>query len=96
MAFPKGLGVIACTCVIFHRESVNFVSHAGGDWQMYCDDKAHDFTDPLVLQNDITSVHVEHLVAKDSTLIELADLGVNMGAERGTVGDPWVRFDDFD
>jgi hypothetical protein len=75
---------------------VNFVSHAGGDWQMYCDDKAHDFNDPKVLKNDLALVHVAHLLAKDGTLEEIADLPIDVGAERDYVGGPWIRFEDKD
>lgn len=63
---------------------------------MYCDDKAHDFADPLVLKNELGLVHVDHLIKQDSTLGELADLPVDMGAERGNVGGPWIRFHDSD
>lgn len=63
---------------------------------MYCDDEAHDLTDPLILKHELGLVHIDHLRRQDSTLDALADLLVDMGAERGNVGEPWIRFHDSD
>lgn len=96
MPFPDNLGVITCQCVLSKYEPVRFVSHAGGDWQMYCSDANHDFTDEAAMQRELTLVHVAHLLARDATLQEIADLPVDMGAERTHPGGPWTYFPDAD
>lgn len=96
MRFPESLGVIACPCVLRGGKPVLAVSHAGGDWQMYCSWQGHDFSDHETLRKEFRLVHVEHLVAEDPTLLELGDLPDDMGAEREAIGMPWVRFEDKD
>lgn len=75
---------------------VLFVSHAGGDWQMYCHYKNHDFESPEAMEKDLVVVHIAHLLARDPTLDAVADLPVDMGAEREAVGSEWARFADSD
>ena len=96
MAFPDKLGTIACTCVVKERKPVLFVSHAGGDWQMYCHWTNHDFDDEQVLRNELMPVHIAHLVALGPTLDEVAGLPPDMGAERRRVAGPWARHEDKD
>jgi len=96
MTYPENLGTITCRCVLFEGQPVLFVSHAGGDWQMYCDWRNHDFSDPDVLKNELVLAHVGHLVACDPTLNEVADLPADMAAERSRVGGPWERYADSD
>lgn len=95
MSFPINLGTIACQCVISGAKPVLFVSHAGGDWQMYCHWKNHDFSSPNIAQ-ELKTVHVAHLVNLDSTLNAVADLPVDMGAERMQIGGAWERYEDKD
>lgn len=78
------------------RMPVLFVSHAEGDWQMYCHDSNHDFNDEQHMRNALTVVHVAHLVARDPTLNDVADLPVDMGAERTRIGGTWTRYTDED
>jgi hypothetical protein len=73
-----------------------FVSHAGTDWQMYCDDKNHDFDDVLAMKRDLILVHVTHLLAIDPSLNAIADLPTDMAAEREAVGSSWMRFSNSD
>lgn len=96
MTFREDLGVIACRCVLKGDKPVLFVSHAGGDWQMYCHDKNHDFDDPKAMEKEIVLAHAAHLVSRDPTLNAVADLPVDMGAERDDVGAEWSRFRDAD
>ena len=96
MQFADNLGVIACRCVVEQGKPVLFVSHAGGDWQMYCHDSNHDFNDDEHLRNEMRVVHVGHLLAHDPSLNRIADLPVDMGAERTEVGGEWHRFADKD
>ena len=95
MPFPDNLGTIACPCVISGSKPVLFVSHGGGDWQMYCHWKNHNFEDHEVLKT-LSVVHVAHLVARDATINEVADLPADMGAERTHVGAMWQRYEDED
>ncbi|MEQ1515402.1 MAG: hypothetical protein ABL931_02810 [Usitatibacteraceae bacterium] len=96
MRYPESLGVITCRCVMEERKAILFVSHAGGDWQMYCHWKNHDFSSPETLQKQLVLVHVEHLLAQDRTIEEVADLAIDVGAERETVGGEWLRYEDRD
>lgn len=95
MTFPADLGAIACQCVISGARPVLAVSHSGGDWQMYCDWQSHDFRSPDITM-ELKLVHVAHLLAQDPTLEAVADLPIDMGAERPHVGGAWQRFDDGD
>jgi hypothetical protein len=96
MSFSDSLGVITCRCVLEAKEPVLFVSHAGGDWQMYCRDTNHNFKDELAMKRELVVSHIAHLVAQDPTLNNISDLAVDMGAERSHVGGAWVRFKDAD
>ncbi len=62
---------------------------------MYCHWKSHDFGSPGIPQ-ELKVVHVAHLAALDPTLEAVADLPVDMGAERTHVGGPWERYEDKD
>ena len=92
MTFREDLGVIACHCVVLGEKPVLFVSHAGGDWQMYCHDSNHDFESDEAMKRDLCTVHIGHLLARDPGLHAVADLPVDMGAEREAAGAAWVRF----
>jgi len=94
--FPDDLGVITCRCVLEQDKPILFASHAGGDWQMYCHDSNHDFGNESALAEEMRVVHIAHLVARDSTLNQIADLPIDMGAERAEVGGNWTRFKDQD
>ncbi|QGJ20009.1 MULTISPECIES: hypothetical protein [unclassified Polaromonas] len=96
MTSTETLGVIACRCVVNHSKPVLFVSHAGGDWQMYCRAENHDFNDAQAMKRDLVTVHLAHLVAMDPTLHAVIDLPLDMGAERMDVGGQWTRFRDAD
>lgn len=95
MPFPEGLGVISCSCVIFEGKPVLAVSHAGGDWQMYCSWDGHDFASPNIAQ-ELKVVHVAHLIARDPALESLAELPIDQGAERASTEADWEYFDDSD
>lgn len=66
------------------EEPVTYVSHdADGDWQ-FLGDSMSDGGGPVV-------VCLHHPIDKDASLKELADLPLGWIAERGAVGEPWVR-----
>lgn len=95
MSFPENLGVISCDCVISGGKPVLAVSHAGGDWQMYCSWSGHDFASTDIAQ-ELKLVGIGHLLARDPGLALLADLPVDRGAERVSLTQSWVFFDDSD
>jgi hypothetical protein len=96
MNFREDTGVLTCRCVMENRKPVLFVSHAGGDWQMYCHDQNHDFNDPAAMKRELVVVHAGHLLSHDPTLNGIADLPADTGAERSAVGADWVRFANAD
>ena len=96
MPFDERLGAITCQCVLHEEKPVLWVSRAGGDWQMYCHWENHDFESPEALATELTLVHVAHLLAIDRTLEAVADLAVDMAAERQFVGGAWERYADSD
>ena len=96
MPFPDHLGTITCHCVLRDSAPVLAVSHAGGDWQMYCSFEAHDFDSEAAMAKELTVVHIAHLTRMDPTLEQIADLDVDTGAERTCVGGAWTRFADRD
>lgn len=96
MSFPEDLGTIACRCVAERGRPVLAVSHAGGDWQMYCGFDNHDFQSKAAMANELLVVHIARLAGQDATLNEVSDLPVDMGAERSAVGMEWIRFSDSD
>ena len=73
---------IACRCVIEGQLPVRWVSHAGGDWQMYCHVDAHDFSEHSQdYENNIQLVHIT--IAKNMMLIcNLYDLPPDRGLSR--------------
>lgn len=96
MTFPENLGTITCRCVADGIKPVLAVSHAGGDWQMYCAFDDHDFEDRDAMARELVVIHIAHLVRRDGSLEAVADLPIDMGAERTAVGAEWTRFRDAD
>ncbi|TXJ06746.1 MAG: hypothetical protein E6Q25_08605 [Acinetobacter sp.] len=95
--FPNYLGVIACCCVIEGRLPVRWVSHAGGDWQMYCHVDAHDFSDESTdFEQNIQLTPMAQLLKYDADLQQLYDLAIDKGAYRDSVDTVWQYFDDVD
>jgi len=75
--------VFTCSHVWADGQAILFVSHDGdGDWQFLCGGE-HDDDKPVL-------VCLEHVVERDPTVNEVADLGCNHTAERREVGAEWV------
>ncbi len=96
MGFPPELRIRTCRCVAERGEPVLCVTHANGEWQMYCHWDNHAFGDERVEREELVVATAGHLVALDPTLDQVADLPVDMGAERSERGFLWSRFDDSD
>ena len=79
---PDNLGVYVCSHVFENTRQILYVCRADGDWQFLCGDDDHD--------DDCHLVGVGHLIKRDSTLNELADLKPAWEAERKEVSASWV------
>jgi hypothetical protein len=58
--------------------------HDEGDWQFLCGTESHG-------ADDCHLVGVGHLVDRDETLHECADIADGWKAERSSVGAPWQK-----
>lgn len=84
---PMDTSVFLCSHVFDEEQPVLYVSHDGdGDWQFVCGD-SHDDSEPKL-------VCIEHVLERDSTLHEVANLKCNHTAERETVGADWQIVDE--
>ncbi len=70
--------------VFLATRPVLMIAHDDGDWSFMCGDADHGNEDWRV-------VGVGHLIDRDPTLNECADLPDNFEAERASVGKPWVK-----
>lgn len=83
--YDKNLGVFCCSHVFRHERPVNLVVYEEGDWQFMCGMNDHQGA------SDGFYVHVGHLIDRDTTLNEVADLSDNWEAERREPGAPWIK-----
>lgn len=95
MQSTKRLGTIACECVISGNKPVLAISHAGGDWQMYCSWSGHDFNATDIHQT-LKLIGIHHLVERDASLIEALKMPIDVGAERASLNHDWSYFEDRD
>lgn len=56
-----------------------FVSHAGGDWQMYCHDGNHDIKNEQLFETTRELWMLLILIERDRPLHAMADLPVDTG-----------------
>jgi hypothetical protein len=81
---PPHSPAYVCSHVFGGERPVLLVAHDDGDWQFLCGGD-HGATElPRV-------IGVEHLVSRDSSLEEVADLPENAEAERTSPAAPWRR-----
>lgn len=86
----RHLGVYVCAEVL-GGEPVLFVAHdRDGDWQFLC-----GVVDHSAVVTGASLVCLEHVVAVDPSLNELAELGCGMSADRERVGAGWFVKDDL-
>ncbi len=83
------LGVFVCSKVLVEGHPILHVSHdADGDWQFTCGgDHAEESGDEAKL------VCLKHILAREPTIAELADLCPAWWAERDDAQGSWERFD---
>ena len=81
---PANLKAYVCSHVFATSRPVLLVANEDGDWMFLCGCDDHASTDCLV-------VGVGHLIARDPSLNECADLAAGFEAERQSVEHPWVR-----
>ena len=79
------LAAFICQHVYENSKPVLLVSHdENGDWQFVCG-RDHDVNEKPRL------VGIVHLLERDPSLNEIADLPINWAAERNAVGGEWLR-----
>ena len=81
---PNNLAVYICSHVFNATRPVLLVAHEQGDFMFMCGAADHESKDTHV-------VGVGHLVERDPTLNECADLPEGFEAERSAVGNSWLR-----
>jgi hypothetical protein len=74
-----------CLHVFDASRPVLLVSRADGDWCYLCGDVHED------LAENYRVVGKGHILDRDPTLQDLADLGADWEAERTSISNPWVR-----
>jgi hypothetical protein len=81
---PPSTIVVTQRLVIQKKYPILFVIHdTGGDWMFLADDRTQ--LDPVI------ELSFRDLVAIDSTVSQVADLGPGWKAQRATRQSPWIR-----
>ena len=73
-----------CSHVFDESRPILLVVHESVGWTFACGGRDHE-------DDDFHNVGVGHLIDRDPTLNECADLEPHSVAERASVEDPWVR-----
>jgi len=81
---PDHLAVFICSHVYENTKPILLVSHSGGDWQFLCGGDHGANEEPRV-------VGIIHLLERDPSLNEIADLPIEWQAERNAMGGEWIR-----
>ncbi len=78
--------VLTCTHVIEENKSVLYVSHDNdGDWQFLCGQDNHS-------EENAKVISLKNVVELDSTLNELFEMPLGVGAARTAIGEQWKPF----
>ncbi len=78
------LAAYVCSHVFDNTRPILLVSRASGDWQCLCGGEHDSGEVPYV-------VGLNHLIERDSTLVELQDLPDEWEAERASPREAWIR-----
>ena len=82
---PDHLAAFICPHVYENSKPILLVSHdENGDWQFLCGGDHDVNEEPRV-------VGIIHLLERDPSLNEIADLPIHWEAERNAVGGEWIR-----
>lgn len=85
----RNLGVYTCSKVWDDRQPILLVSHeSNGDWQFLCGSVHEEGSD-----DEMRLVCLEHVVERDPSVNQVADLCRNWSAERAEAGTQWERID---
>ncbi len=84
MFAPHNLTSYVCSHVFEGTRPILLVVREDGDWMFMCGDTDHG-------PDDCHVVGVGHLIDRDPTLEECADIPNGYEAERSAVGEPWLR-----
>jgi hypothetical protein len=82
---PPNLKSYVCSHVFAKARPVLLVANEDGDWSFTCGQADHGGSE------DYRVVGVGHVVERDPSLNECADLPSGFEAEREAVGKPWLR-----
>jgi hypothetical protein len=74
----------ACSHVFKNTRPILLVSREGGDWQFLCGGVHEADEIPHV-------VGINHLIERDSTLVDIMDLNEGWEAEREGLESPWIK-----
>lgn len=83
MNFRSNMGVFVCSHVYKNTRPILLVVHEDGEWQCLCGEGDH--------ASEGHVVGIGHLVERDNSLNELADLPDGWEAEREAQTEPWLR-----
>jgi len=81
---PTNLRVFVCSHIFSMERPILLITNEDGDWMFLCGSDDHSDGDCLI-------VGVAHLIDRDYTLVECADLPIGFEAERKSVEHSWVR-----
>lgn len=82
---PPNLTSYICSHVFEKSRPILLIVHEDSDWMFMCGKGDHGGSD------DCHVVGVGHLVERDPSINECADLPSGFEAERKAVGEPWLR-----
>jgi hypothetical protein len=82
---PPNLAVYICRHVFEKSRPILLIVREGEDWQFMCGGSDHGG------EGDCKVVGVGHLIDRDPTINECADLPDGFEAERKSVGKRWIR-----
>jgi hypothetical protein len=81
---PRNLKAYICAHIFEKSRPVLLVAHEEGDWIFACGKDDHE-------TNQWHVVGVGHLIDRDATLNDCANLQEGYEAERNAVGGAWIR-----
>jgi len=82
---PPNLKSYVCSHVFAQARPILLVVHEDGDWSFMCGQSDHGGAE------DYKVVGVGHVIERDPSVNECADLPNGFEAERAAVGKPWLR-----